>query len=557
MPGVDSDLTTQYGDYQFSVMCETQGIQGTPVYDAAGRTIAYWVWSITIRDIIQNPDGVDDAVHAALDELTRPAKPFRYFDNGFKPLRVNVGGQKDVVWGPKPQLLSVKPKGGGNAVEIVWNVQVALPEFGVNPPFGRPLMFNYSLSTSVSRAGISRRTYTASLQIPLTRTNPNSREITDHADRFLEEINPPLVPGFRRGDRQRTLDEAKTKLTYTLVDEELPSSNVPPPGCVDATAEHSIETDSFANLSWTGNITASYELVKGLTKSVALSYFGLLVHDRLSEARKHADALQVIPTRFSVREGNLYGAPSVSFALSYRYTTTLQNLFQAHGLFRPVPGSDWRRWATSLEKSAFAPRGIAGLKFEGAHDAIVDLGSPQEKLPLPVVAAAPAGKLPGKLQDLFGLPAPEKSWVLYENSLQITHADETSVLKKLPQAAINGAGAVVQPFAEAVKGYVAPYVGPQGGTVVQRRAEPTYIVIMTGKALRAGYQIPAPHLVTVGGATAVPQNEPGYGFRSGVAGNWGGVPLIGAHWRLKYVLTGRPDQVSVQPNPIVANGKAK
>lgn len=556
MTALTTTIDNRYGGYTFSVMSETTGIQGTPVYDPAGRTIAYWVWSITIRDIIQNDtEGASQDVDDAIVELTKPAQALYYVDAGMKNLRINVSGQKDVVWGPKPQMISVKPKGDGNAVEITWNVQVALPEFGVTVPGGKPMMFNYSLSTSISRAGISRRTYTASLQIPLTRTSPNSRALTDNADRFLEEINPPLIPGFRRGDRQRSLDEAKTKLTYTLVDEELPSTNVPPPGCVDATAEHSIETDSFAMLTWTGSITANYELVKGLTREVAVSYFTELAADRLKTAQKNAQALAVIPTRLSIREANLYGVPSIHFALNYKYTTTIKNLLESHGLFRPVPGSDWQKWATSLQNTAWAPRGLAGLKFDNSHDAIVDLGSPKEQLPLPARTRIGTGQFGINLTNLFEKPSADKSWVMYENSIQITHLDEVSVLKKLPATALKIAGASVLALTGPINGYITPYVGPAAEVVVQKRAEPTYVAILTGKALRAGYPVPTPLLTQVGGVAATPANLEGFGFASKVAGNWSGVPLVGAHWRLRYVLAGRPGPTQIPQSSVLSEGR--
>ena len=132
------------------------------------------------------------------------------------------------------------------------------------------------------------------------------------------------------------------------------------------------------------------------------------------------------------------------------------------------------------------------------------------------------------------------------------------MLKKLPQAAIGVSGVPLLPFfAEAITGYLLPYVGQPAGVVVQKRAEPTMIVVMIGSAMRAGFEIPPPHLVTVGGVIVTPANTHGCGFQSGVRGNWGGVTLIKASWRLRYVISGRPGRVDVSPNPMISKGQVK
>ena len=69
---------------------------------------------------------------------------------------------------------------------------------------------------------------------------------------------------------------------------------------------------------------------------------------------------------------------------------------------------------------------------------------------------------------------------------------------------------------------------------------------MTGYAVRLGFEVPIPQLVTVGGQTAVQTDRrAGQGTIAGI----GGLPVFFAYWEIDYDLPGSPTDIGVPPNP--------
>ncbi|HJZ58880.1 MAG TPA: hypothetical protein VKE74_28310 [Gemmataceae bacterium] len=76
---------------------------------------------------------------------------------------------------------------------------------------------------------------------------------------------------------------------------------------------------------------------------------------------------------FSMTEPDAYGVPTVILQMTYKIVgASLEEMLQASGLWRPVPGSDEKERRTSLA-GVLGPRGVAGLVFTTADDFLVDL----------------------------------------------------------------------------------------------------------------------------------------------------------------------------------------
>lgn len=74
--------------------------------------------------------------------------------------------------------------------------------------------------------------------------------------------------------------------------------------------------------------------------------------------------------------------------------------------------------------------------------------------------------------------------------------------------------------------------------IVQRMATSTYIFKLRGYAIRIGYPIPIPKIVSVAGVTAIPaERQTAYNLLSG---NFGGLPLYRARWDKWYYVTSYP-----------------
>src|SRR5206468_1261682 len=98
-------------------------------------------------------------------------------------------------------------------------------------------------------------------------------------------------------------------------------------------------------------------------------------------------------------------------------------------------------------------------------------------------------------------------------------------------------------------GYAIPYTSNAPHSIIQTRALPTVAIVLTGRALRAGYSITPPSIVSVGGIVPVPQGNPN-SVRQSVVCNLG-VAVVAASWSIRYLLPQIPNGMIVAPfNPI-------
>lgn len=590
MTSLPATGVVSYNGVEFGPMTQTLGIDATPVYDQAGRTVVYIVYKITIKTYLQASGGLDDTLDELRKRLLAPAAELHYDDKGFGAvsLSVNAGDIKDVMWGPRPTMLSWKPLGDDKAAEIVWAVEVAIPECDNAKYAFRPMEFNFRVQFAVDEAGYTRRTYSGHLRIPQTRRTARSRRLSDSADKYRDQVVPKLPEGFRRTTRTWDVDESKCKLTFQIVDEQMGQS-IPPPGVVRVEASEAIQSlDKIPSVGvrWACVLNADYELARDGRAKIAdiLAHFGKLFEDRTKKAKDAKD--QAIPSRLDIREPEIYGRNHVQVSVAWTLITSFEKKLNpkdaaakaifSSGLWRPVPDSNWQKWSQSLAATALHPRGFAGLEFGPDQDAIVDLCMPDRAVLLP--GRAPAGGAvppppPGASVLNVEPPRPETSWLEYVLQIGFTEGDGVSTLEPLPRHPLfpvtegsgSSGGDFVNPFGNAnvissnpaspAQLLLNSVAGPRGGaitsyttkppkTIVQRRTKGTLHAILRGMAVRAGYPIVCPRLVSVGGVKAIPAQGRGTGFRTHVVANWLGVPIVGAAWRLRYILPEAPQQLS-------------
>lgn len=166
------------------------------------------------------------------------------------------------------------------------------------------------------------------------------------------------------------------------------------------------------------------------------------------------------------------------------------------------------------------------------------------------------------IEQGFTLPwvrSKEFSWVDYRCTLEVFLDPGTALHKPLPQGAPQQ-DATYPPLASidslgSVDVYDNQMNSQTGGVhtkgvfdfqdIVQRMASSTYRFLLRGWALRAGYQIPIPKLVSVAGVPAIPA-EYQHGFND-LVGNYSGIPLWFARWELWYYVVVPPYQDAVPP----------
>ena len=607
MAELPTSAVIRYGAYTFPSNVETTSISVVPQYDQAGRTVIYNRIKLSLRAVVSGT-AIDAAVRAVTQILTKPAYPFVYTGSGYG-LVVNVGSVRDVVWGPKPTEAGVKPLGGGNAAELTWSVEVCIPD-GPSARYAfAPMEFFYTVTYDVDASGYTTRSYEATVRIPQTRATPAGRTLSDTADRLLEQVTPALVPGFRRIPGGHSLSADKCSLTVYCQDVQLPP-NIPPYGVVEASASHTLSSTPGKLQEWTGTLEATYEIARNGVTTVAAardSFFSLL-KDRIghtldtisrqepAELRTGGDDGRqvkpvVIPVSFTMTEPEIYGRTKARFSLTYAVRgAKLKTMLQASGMWRPVPGTNWKQWAASLGP-VIGPRGHAGLIFTPNDDRIVDLlqpGSPDLSLLGNLNSrGTTSGIIPG---GVFPDPTPERSWVEYVCAIYMETDNGVVQVRTLPtqpraakgdvygkpSAGAGVAAAGVGAAVAAIPGVLQQvfdtnpvFYGPlkqaflgDGGLdkkqAPQRRGRQAGALWLVGRAVRVKYSIPAPTAEKWGDATLTPANRAdcGEGFWTGVVGNaiW---PIQAAKWRLRYVMDTVPGAgAPVVPNPLQGGGGA-
>src|SRR5262249_17420634 len=147
----------------------------------------------------------------------------------------------------------------------------------------------------------------------------------------------------------------------------------------------------------------------------------------------------IVGVQFTMSEPRLYGKTQVNYAAVYRVVNAgLRDMLAAGGLWRPVPDSDWKLWAGSVQ-TLLGPRGAAGLVFAPNDDQVVDLCAPvQIRPPQLIEQELTGGQLvrPGGQLDTttFPPPTPQSSWLQYECDIEVEADAGTLPVRPLPEA---------------------------------------------------------------------------------------------------------------------------
>jgi hypothetical protein len=513
-----------------------------------------------------------------------------------------------VAWGPIPGEIIVIPKGSGYtanrtgdgaAVKLSWSVTFRLPDCAQARHRFAPLEFSYDVSYDIDYAGYTTRTINGFIRIAMTLRAAGNKELPDSADRYREQCCPRFVQGFRRKPGRFKLNNAKDRLDFTILDEEM-EGPAPPPGIVDCEASQDTGNAGGMNFAkWESSISAKYEMAKGVSVQVALDAFAALVKDRAGAAdlygvqsrssklrSAYSGSAVLLPVKFRMTRPNLYKRTIVQMSLQYIYFVangvngSFANAILASGMWRPVPGSDWKLWAASMA-GILGPRGHANLLFKPNDDKITDLCSPSVRV------AGTQYEFPEEDGSaLLGAldispPKAENSWLEYQSWIEVETDSGVVTYRQLSEVEnLGGSGGVGDgseelrqvesgaltvnlPLADntnAISKAATPTLaadstsGDDGATEVVSTAPTQIVLYLIGKAFRAGFQIPVPELDDVDGTSPVLANRldanPKEGFVTGIFSNYG-VPIYFATWRQRYIVTQTKDgKIPETKNPI-------
>lgn len=528
-------------------------------YDGADRTVACSVHTLSVSTYIQSGSGIDSTILDIRQRLAHPGKELVYSTSGFGGLSINTGATKDVKWGPKPRELSFEVIGSMNAAKLDWQVEVAIPDCTAARFQNALMAYNYELDFAINAFGRTTRTYSGYIEIPMTRI-AGGRAMPDSVDAYRNLIGIALPQGFRVQNENFRISADKRRLDFTIVHDELPTNL--PPFVVRAGGRHSVRSQKSFFGPYTSSLSCQYEMASHAQKWLAYEAFAALVN-----ARVRAMNGSPVFTSFTASEGLYDDEDSVAFEISWMVTNNTSEIIKRSGLFTPVPGGNPNHWSTSI-----GVRGGAGLASNRSDDAIIDLClvSTPSQLTGRGVARLPGNRFPGESTLKSPTPSEDESYLDYVCELSYQTLYNKSKMKPIPanelkhsssgestlQTISNRSGAgIAAAGAQAVSlrpagQIITPMTGSPPTDKDRHRVSPTYIVFVTGYAVRAGHKPNLPQLKTVGGASVSPRWEK---VVPSTLANANGVPVYGLQWALEYDLDEAPDQGSVAnpPNPAI------
>lgn len=211
-------------------------------------------------------------------------------------------------------------------------------------------------------------------------------------------------------------------------------------------------------------------------------------------------------------------------------------------------------WRLSL-KVAQGHRGVAGLKYNNSQDALIDLCLEKKDLPLmtPSPAALPSARLivnevPPANDEAW--PRPEHSWIWWES--ETVYVEDDHIVRHKPLTGqvterpprTSGTG---PPSTDGNDRYLPRFRGSVAD-ILQRVSSPSNVVSLIGFAIRYGYRIAPPELLTIQKRSVIQLGVPL--MRETLLRVVGGVPIFRLDWRIDYTIG---ETMADLPLPVLSN----
>jgi hypothetical protein len=393
LPGIG---TISYNGYTFYGPRVRTTLRVTPRYGSDGRTVIYNVFEIMVRFVLtSDPLGqqgglpTDGNMVAALSALNQPGGTLLFNGLGYGPYNINTGlNPTDVVYGPKPRVVSAEPMGSNLAMRVTWTCEVALVACGITGGIegfqGQLLELTYTNDWTIDQAGLTVIVIRGHVQIGLNRSLPGSPNIVYTADMNRELIAPTPPLQFRVRSQNWFLSEDKSRDDFTFTFEEIAGDNALPTYVSDLQVDHTIAMTRAKGMHIVPSFVISgfVEVVKPQNIEAGFAKVCTIINERLTNARNQGRMILVTSLRITEP---IFNSRRVSFELAYITTVATDNgkavkpdqqmfanVFIQGAMFTTVGSTDWNSWRGSMLESAWGPRGYYGGGIDPGNDSIVD-----------------------------------------------------------------------------------------------------------------------------------------------------------------------------------------
>lgn len=536
MPGTITLGTVTYGAFNFPKALHSS-FRSLPVPDPTGRTIKY-VRTVLAVDTVITPTDLSisggsnfaETFQLVIAAISKPGQTLT-LASIFLGGTVTQTRATDFEFGPTPQNITYEPIAGNQAYRLHWECAYTRAICD-----SQQLYASLSVGDTLSIAPTGMATLTVLIDAELAIRRVDDHRIQTLTNQYLEQVQQAtqgILPNFERSYTTEISPDRK-KIQVRITYAEIASDNPFFPYMVKMQVRESLKGGlaSGGLKRWQYRIAGTLELAPGIAGSYAWIAFLSVVQTRISavsNSGNNADGTKVVAIAPEFEWDNEIYGRSVSFSLGYTLVCDLAKVLAASGIWKPVEGTSWSEWSTSLA-DVQRTTGYAGLTFQEDGDlrgVIVDFC-----LPISPGARESAKRTPSKPYNSPShsnqCPPENSSWLEYENRISIDRQSNT--ISHYPLSP--GDAQFSHDFDE--NGKIIPSGNPSSVKAphTQSRGASTMFLIMRGKGVRVGYKVPIPKVTKIGNTVPTVVSE--RNTASHIVGWSGNCPIYGASWEIVY-----------------------
>lgn len=369
----------QFGgsDSSYQFVPPEYSLSGQFAYDDARRRVTHTNYSLTVRALMyQSTESAQSRQVDAINRLlNQPGKTLKLsgLGTGFS------NNPTDIVWGPKPKVISLEPMGGQLAWELVWTV-----DFGYFPSQSSAtggslafMAFNFDNVWQNDFEGQTRRTMNGYVQIAQKVQGKAQTGVT--VAQVRRKITHLVPDGFKVNGSTFRENVAKNRLDFSFAIEQF-NAEAYPPGITAATGIYGMEATGAALVAGSASIGMTLTTAPGVPKKRAFEVFLVAAMQK----QRHLQSLQsgtslsdpqksaVIPA--SLRVTHQLWSRTTSFSMTWTVTGGVGRIMGDGHIWQPVPGSNFKAWKQSMQR-LWNNEGNARLTAQPKEDILVSLGS--------------------------------------------------------------------------------------------------------------------------------------------------------------------------------------
>ncbi len=464
--------------------------------------------------------------------LLQPAQPFSMTGMGFGDV-TSTSGYFDVDGGPKPSRCTWAPVVGNIIAQFTWECTICLPPGCINGIISSTgiTYLNYSVDWEQNEDSGFQFIRTISGKVGfLNRRQQNllGNKAYSSMESLEQNLKNKIVPvlktlfpkpfGYMRSKRYG-INEANRELRFTFTDAEIMTDAAPPRPILSQRLRQGIRStlDQGFNI-WTITFSGECTVAKARNqqftsfasqKKLAWVAIGAMITKRLNLAQGitytnpegETDKTKILIDSISIDDN--VNENSFSFSLQYRLFTNPKLLFPTTGLFSTmdIPGETWQTREAYLEaiqsqEQPFNPWPMDNPPTPDICTFLTGFGSNESNSN----KSEPASYSEQGTEPIRKVTEKSSSYLKYENGYILEEMNQSSVHIPIFNA-VEGRREVVRtsdpegisPVADNSIQANAPL------PVVHNPTARTYLITMTGFALRAGLPSTPPNLVSYAG----------------------------------------------------------